>query len=202
MHIDLLVEEPSAKEVLRHVLPQLLPAGATHRILVFQGKHDLLNKLPVRMRGYAGAWGADSRVVVLVDEDRQDCHDLKRRLEQSALDAGLTTATHPDADGQFQVLTRIAVEELEAWFFGDIEAIRTAYPRVSPHLGQQSRYRDPDAIAGGTWESLERVLQRAGYFEGGLNKMEAARAIGPHMLPGRNRSRSFRNFATGLQRLR
>ena len=201
MHIDVLVKEPSAEEALIHLLPELLPAEATHRILVFQGKPDLLNNLPKRMQGYARILGTDDRVVVLVDEDRRDCHDLKRRLEQIALDAGLTTAGHPEESGRFQVLTRIAVEELEAWFFGDVEAIRAAYPRVSTHLSQQRKFRDPDAIAGGTWESLERVLQRAGYFRSGLNKIEAARAIAQHMRPERNRSRSFQSFVLGLQKL-
>ncbi len=33
---------------------------------------------------------------------------------------------------------------------------------------------DPDAIPGGTWEAFERVLQRSGYFQTGLRKLEAA----------------------------
>jgi len=201
MHIDVLVEEPSTKEALQHLLPRLLPTGATARILTFQGKHDLLSKLPGRMRAYAHCLGADDRVVVLIDEDRRDCHDLKLHLEHIAHQAGLTTASRPDEQGRFQVLNRIVVEELEAWFFGDVPAIRTAYPRVSATLAHKAKYRDPDAITGGTWENLERVLLRAGYFKGGLNKLEAARAISLHMQPAQNRSRSFQNFVLGLQRL-
>jgi hypothetical protein len=37
-------------------------------------------------------------------------------------------------------------------------------------------YRDPDGVLGGTWEALERILKRAGYFKTGLRKMECARA--------------------------
>jgi hypothetical protein len=33
-------------------------------------------------------------------------------------------------------LNRIAVEELEAWFFGDIEALRAVYPKLSATLGR------------------------------------------------------------------
>lgn len=201
MHIDILVEEPSAKEALEQLLPKLLPAEANFRILNFQGKHDLLKSLPARMRGYARSLRTDDRIVVLVDRDQSNCHALKHRLEQIAQEAGLATASHPDALGRFQVVNRIAIEELEAWFFGDVAAIRAAYPRVSAHLDQQKGYRDPDAIAGGTWERLERVLQKAGYFRPGLNKMEVARAIAQHMEPSRNRSRSFRNFWLGLQKL-
>lgn len=99
------------------------------------------------------------------------------------------------------VLNRIAIEELEAWFFGDVEALRAAYPKVPATLGSQARYRDPDAIVGGTWEALERVLQGKGYHRGGLQKIKAAKEIAAHMDPARNRSRSFRVFMEGLAAL-
>jgi len=46
---------------------------------------------------------------------------------------------------------------------------------------------------------MERELQRAGYFKSGLAKIKAARAISAHMVPSRNRSRSFQVFLQGLQ---
>ena len=52
-------------------------------------------------------------------------------------------------------------------------------------------YRASDAIRGGTWEAFERVLQQAGYFAGGLRKIDAAREVARHMVPSRNRSPSF-----------
>ena len=137
--------------------------------------------------------------MVLVDEDREDCKQLKNKLEQAALNAGFITKSR--ASGPFMVLNRIAVEELEAWFLGDVEALRAAYPGVSANLGQQAKYRDPDAIAGGTWEALEKVLQRAGYFRGGLGKIELARTLAPYMQADRNRSSSFRCFVAGLAAL-
>jgi hypothetical protein len=39
------------------------------------------------------------------------------------------------------------------------------YPRVSKSTPERAKYRDPDAIAGGTWEAFERILQNAGYFK-------------------------------------
>jgi len=95
-------------------------------------------------------------------------------------------------------VNRLAVEELEAWFFGDVEAIAAAYPRVPRNLARKAPFRNPDRIKGGTWEALERVLQRAGHFPGGLGKIEAARAIARHMDPQRNRSRSFCVFRDAL----
>jgi hypothetical protein len=96
------------------------------------------------------------------------------------------------------VLNRLPVEELEAWFFGDAQALRAAYPRVPATLAKQRRYRNPDAIRGGTREALERILRRAGYYPGGMLHMEVARTIAEHMDPSRNASRSFQLFREAL----
>ena len=90
------------------------------------------------------------------------------------------------------------VEELEAWFFGDVQAICQAYPKVSANLATKEKYRYPDAIKGGTWEALERVLQKAGYHQGGLEKYKASSEISKYMNPKSNRSKSFKVFYKGL----
>ncbi len=94
------------------------------------------------------------------------------------------------------MVSRIAVEELEAWFFGDIQAVAKAFPGVPTTLGATKRYRNPDRISGGTWEALNRELAKAGHVPGG--KITTARAISAHMDPGRNRSASFRAFQQAL----
>lgn len=96
------------------------------------------------------------------------------------------------------MLTRIAIEELEAWFFGDADAVRAAFPRVSPNFEKKANYRDPDSIGGGTWEALERVLKAGGYFKSGLRKTECANEISKFMEPLNNRSKSFQIFWEGL----
>lgn len=201
MHVEFLLEEPSAEAFLDGMLPQLLPASATWNLIAFQGKTDLLEKLEARLRGYRPWIPSDWRIVVLVDEDREDCRALKAQMEAAACAAGFSTKSHPAAGGVFSVLNRISIEELEAWFFGDITALATAYPGVSPHLGSRAAYRDPDAIAGGTWEALERELRRVGYYGGGLPKIEVARNLAAHMQPARNTSASFRCFCAGLAAL-
>lgn len=103
---------------------------------------------------------------------------------------------------RFDVLIRIAVEELEAWFFGDMEAIGIAYPRARKFLGDKRGLRNPDGISGGTWETLEQILQKAGYHGGGLDKPQAAREISSHMDPTRNRSPSFLTLCSGLRAIR
>lgn len=201
MNLEVLVEERSAEQALRILLPRIVP-GVDFEIRVFQGKTDLLKKLPDRLKGYA-SWitRTGTCLVVLVDRDDHDCLALKGDMEQMAAAAGLPTATAVPTSRQAHVLNRIAVEELEAWFFGDVPALCAAYPRVPVSLGQQAKYRNPDAIAGGTWEALERVLQKHGYHLGGLAKTAAATEVAQHMNVDANCSRSFQVFRDGVRRL-
>jgi hypothetical protein len=195
MLLHFYVEEPSAEAALIHLVPRILQGyNFEYDIYLFQGKLALLRRLPYRLKVYQHREDHDWRVIVLVDRDLDDCLQLKGDLEQIAHTAGLTTRAQ--ASEYFQVINRIAIEELEAWFFGDVQAIVKAYPKVDPNLGQQAAYRDPDAIKGGTWEQLGRVLQH--YHPGGLEKIRAAVEISQHMDPMQNRSRSFQVFRDAL----
>jgi hypothetical protein len=196
-HLKLLVEEPSMEACLRAMLPRLLPQERTFEVHPFQGKDDLLGKLEARLRGYAEWLPEDWRIVVVVDRDDDDCRAIKKQLEDIARRVGLRTRTRV-GNAQWQLVNRIAIEELEAWYFGDWGAVKAAYPRVSASLPHRQGFRDPDAIAGGTWEAFERVMQKHGYFKGGLAKLEAARAIGERMDPSRSRSRSFAAFCDAI----
>jgi hypothetical protein len=196
-HIEFLVEETSAEAALRTLLPKILQAHATFEIHPHNGKSDLLQKLPGKLKSYKHWIPDDWKIVVLIDEDRRDCADIKSELEKYAADAGFTTKSVDNSN--FKVLNRIAIEELEAWFFGDIPAIVSAYPGVPVTLGEKAGYRDPDAIQGGTWEKLEKVLQKAGYFPAGMPKVEVATKVSCHMIPSANRSKSFQQFISGIQ---
>jgi hypothetical protein len=192
-HVELLVEEPSMEAALRLLLPTVL-GDLSFEIYPHQCKDELLLRLPQRLRGYgrrrkSDAWFRDNcRIVVVIDRDDDDCAKLKRRMEKIANDAGLATRSSQKG-GAYMVVNRLAIEELEAWYFGDWKAVQAAYPRVSATIPSQ---------AGGTWEALERVLQKAGYFSGGLRKVEAARAVAAHMQPPRNASPSFCTFRDAL----
>ena len=198
VHIEFFLEEPSAEEALKAILPKILSNNVTFDFLVFEGKDNLLNNLSVRLKGYR--WIPDDwRIMVLIDEDRRDCHELKAYLEKAAHEAGFVTKSRAAQNEDFQVVNRLAIEELEAWFFEDIEALHAAYSRVSINLQYQARYRDPDAIRGGTYEALERLLVEGNYYSDKLPKTEVARDIAPHMEPNRNRSKSFQVFLEGLK---
>ncbi|MEG3901530.1 DUF4276 family protein [Microcoleus sp. B4-C5] len=192
------MEEASLESALTQILPKILPSTVTYKIHAFRGKTDLLAKLPNRLKGYQAWLPPDWKIVILIDEDREDCIKLKQHLEIIAISSGFITKSSCQKDKSFQVLNRIVVEELEAWFFGDVEAIRQAYPKVSPNLATQKKYREPDAIKGGTWEALERVLRNAGYHQGGLEKYKASSEISKYMNPESNLSKSFKVFYQGL----
>ena len=197
IHLELLVEEPSMEVFLRELLPRILSADCDFEIHPFQGKLDLLGNLGNRLRGYAQWLPDDWRILVIVDRDDDDCRQLKQRLEDVASGANLRTRSQ--AGGRpWQLVNRVVIEELEAWYFGDWEAVRSAYPRVSPTVPNQSRYRNPDSVQGGTWEAFERILKGRGYFRTGLRKMEAARTVAAYIDPARNRSHSFTKFRDAL----
>ena len=191
-YLEFLVEEPSMEAFLCELLPNVIP-NAPFQIHVFQGKPDLLSNLEKRLRGYARWLPQNYRLFVMVDRDRDNCHDLKQRLESIATEAGLRTRTS-SADASWQLVNRIVIEELEAWYFGDWQAVREIYPRASETIPQQANYRNSDAINGGTWEAFERVMRQRGYFANGLNKVEVARKIAPHIDPARSQSHSFKVF--------
>ena len=195
-YLILLVEDPSMEEFLRVLLPRLLAQCCDFEVHSFRDKPRLLRNLMERLRGYAKWLLRDWRIMVLVDRDNDDCHRLKNKLEESTAATGLRTRTQSGGIC-WQVVNRIVVEELEAWYFGDWQAVRSAYPRVPARVPRQTRYRDPDAI-NRTWETFERILQRGGYFATGLRKLEAAREIAVHIDPHRNRSNSFNAFHSAV----
>jgi hypothetical protein len=193
--LEVLVEEPSMEVALRVLLPRIVP-NVAFQIYPHPGKEALISRLRDRLRGYSSFLAADSRILIVVDRDAEDCRALKRRIEQLVEQAELRPRSRGDG-GAFHVLTRIVCEELEAWYFGDWDAVTAAYPRAR----RPARYHDPDAIPGGTWEAFERVMRKAGYFSGGLRKIEAASRIARHMDPARNTSRSFQVLRDGLSEL-
>lgn len=201
MQIEILVEEQSAEEALRHLLPRVLKDRARARVINLGSKYKLLKVLPERLAAYGQriATGESLRVVVLVDRDDDDCERLKAELERMAAATGLPTKSSPAADGRFMVLNRIVIEELESWFIGDPSALRKAFtslPRIEQNKGI---FRNPDN--GGSWETLHRFLKRHGIYKSSFPKIDAARRIAPHLDIQQNRSRSFQVFVAGMEAL-
>jgi hypothetical protein len=196
-HLIFLLEEPSLEALLRELLPSLV-GSMTYELHQFGGKQRLLERLGDRLSGYSKWLPSDTRIIVVVDRDDDDCLELKDQLNRLTASSGLRGRA---AKQTWQVAHRIAVEELEAWFFGDWQAVCEAFPGVPEGIHRKAKFRKPDEIQGGTWEALERILQGAGYFKGGLAKIELARSVGPKLSPTRNTSVSFQSFVKLLTEL-
>lgn len=93
-HLEILVEELSMEAALRILLPPVL-APLSFEIYPYQGKHDLLQKLPDRLTGYARWLPEEWHILVIVDRDDDDCHRLKQRLDTISMRAGLNARTRP-----------------------------------------------------------------------------------------------------------
>lgn len=203
LHIH--VEEPSMEAFLEGLLPRALGPLINWRIINHGSKTQLLAQIPNRLKGYANCTNVAVRpkALILVDRDSDDCLLLKNQLENACHQSGLTSKTSPAADGMFEVVNRIVIEELEAWYFGETAALRVVFPSVPATLPNRQAFRDPDAVAGGTHERLLTILQNAGYFKGltSLPKIDTARRMGSIVDINGNRSTSFNHFVGGLRAL-
>jgi hypothetical protein len=198
MHLEILVEEPSAEAALNSLIPKIVGDDVTFRIIVHQGKAALLKKMVPKLKAYSKWITNEIKIIVLVDLDRDDCKVLKAKLNTIAQDAGLKTKTSiGELTSDFQILNRIAIEELESWFLGDKNAILTTYDKVNPNELNKPKYSTPDSISN-TWEELERLLQKFKYYKGGLSKIQNARMISANMNVNNNSSKSFNVFRNGL----
>lgn len=212
MHIEILVEDASGKKLLESLLPKLFgDQGDPHtwRLHAYKGigripnnlnaggdsaKRILLDQLPKLLRGYGKTPGIDA-VVVVLDSDRRNCVDFLTELRNLA--AGCNPASN--------TLFRIAIEEMEAWYFGDRQALTTAYPKAKVDV--LNRYAQ-DSVCG-TWELLadaiypggSAAIKKAGWPLPGQVKHEWAGKIGPLLDPERNASPSFGKLRDGLRRL-
>lgn len=212
MHIEFLVEDSSGEKLLAQLLPRILgEQGELHswRLKAYKGigripagltakadpaKRMLLDQLPRLLQGYGKTPGIDA-VVVVLDTDRRDCKDFLQEL--TALIQGCKPAP--------RTLFRLAVEEMEAWYLGDREALLKAYPRAKREV--LDRYVQ-DSVCG-TWELLAdavhaggvAAIKKAGWPLPGQIKHEWAEKIGPFMSLDDNASPSFGKFRDGLARL-
>ena len=116
---------------LRDILPRILPTECTFRLHSFPYKRDL-HRLRVRLQAYARWLPPDWRLVLLVDRDQDDCLILKQQLDDLAASANLrprSLAGH----SKWRLVSRIAIEELEAWYFGNWDAVCWMEGHLEPH---------------------------------------------------------------------
>ena len=180
MNLVFLLEEPSAREMLKGLLPRVVHHSVQIRYIVFEGKQDLEKNVIRRLRGWRAP---DSVFVVLRDQDAADCLTVKRELARKCRDAGKS-----------ETIIRIACRELESWYFGDLAAVGSALglPNLVRYA-KQRKYRIPDAIHSPGTE-LRKISCNT------YQKVAGSRAIGPRLSPDNNLSHSFGVFVAGIRR--
>lgn len=175
-----LLEEPSARELLKCLVPKLLPADVQVEYLTFQGKQDLERNIPKKIGGWQRP---NSTFVVLRDQDSApDCKIVKAKL------MGLVNQSGKPA------LVRIACRTLEAWIAGDLDAVAEAFNASNIASKQnKQKFRDPDSL-GSAYTELRRLVP-------GYQKIDGAQRVGKLLDPTRNASASFRFLCRGVREL-
>jgi hypothetical protein len=215
MHFEILVEDHSGKKSLDILIPKLIGVEHTFKVHSYKGigripknlggkpdasKRILLTQLPILLRGYGKTFdnypeNYPAAVILICDLDDKY---LKTLLEE--LDA-ILNACDPKPETRFC----IAIEEGEAWFLGDIPALKKAYPKAKDAV--LDTYVN-DSICG-TWEKLadaifpggSATLSIRGWQAIGAEKSVWAEKITPHMDVNNNASPSFGYLRTKIMEL-
>jgi hypothetical protein len=209
MHYEILVEDQSGKEALEILVPKIISEQDTFKIHSYKGigrlpknltsnidanKRILLDRLPSLLQGYGHSFQHyEGTVIVIPDLDTKNFNDFLAELKNVLNNCDPKPVTH----------FCIAIEEGEAWFLGDIDAIKLAYPDAK---SQVLNSYDPDSICG-TWEVLADAvypggsvkLKKEGYQTIGYNKSLWAKRISPYMNIENNNSPSFCHFRDKLR---
>ncbi len=175
------LEEPSAREMLKGILPEILPDNVTPKFIIFQGKQDLDKNLGLRLRGWLTP---DTKFVVMRDQDAADCRDVKRKLVELCRSAG-----------KMDTLVRVACRELESFYLGDLAAVEKGLDLTGLSKKQAAKkFRDPDQLINPVQEIGRLTKNR-------YEKIAGSRAIGPYLQLTGNKSRSFCVLIAGIKHL-
>ena len=187
--LEILVEEPSIAEVLKTILPKVLPdgwaVGENCFVRPHEGKQDLRASIPRKMR-VAGNKDYETGFIIVHDQDANDCRRLKAELVELCADAQI--AGFPP----FKV--RIVCRELESWYWGDMDAIEHVFPRFrAAKYRNKKQFRQPDACVSPKHE-LKRIV-------GEYPQIATARDLAAHMDVLANKSQSFRCFIACVKQM-
>lgn len=182
--IEILVEEPSMKNLLSIVLPTILPEGYILEqncfIRSFDGKQDLQKSIPKKVRAYQ-SFSQRVKVIIIQDQDSNNCFYLKQEIQR------LISENNPT----IPYLIRIACRELESWYLGDMQAIEKTYPKFKASNHQRkAKFRCPDAC--NAFDELRKIIPD---FQKGF----ASKTIPNYFHLDKNRSTSFNHLLTGIK---
>ena len=196
-HLDFLVEGYTMQLFLQQVLPRVLPEQVEFEVFDLGSKSEFLKKLPKRLAGYSTWLPSTHRVILVIDCDDDDCSRLREELVDTIRRSTLGVASLSSrTDGQ--VLPRIVVEMLEAWYFGDPKALEMAYGRPCANLSSKRGLRHCDEIRDPA-RRLGQLLRCVNKHRAGLKKIELTTDIAPHFDVENNSSPSFQRFRDGVR---
>lgn len=213
MHFEIHVEDQSGKKALDVLVPKIIGNEHQFRVHGYKGlgriprgmkdvknasKRMLLDSLPKLLKAYGKAFESSPRgysVVVVCDLDDKCLRTFRKKLHE------ILHECNPKPETRFC----FAIEEGEAWFLGDLKAIKSAYPQGKDTILQSY---ENDSICG-TWEKLadaiypggSEKLSGKGWQAVGTEKSKWAEAIPPKMDIKNNSSPSFCYFRDKLQKL-
>ena len=202
MHFEFLVEDQSGANALEILLPALIADKATYRILHYKGlgylpknlkpktdasKRKLLDQLPKILKGY-GRVPDIGHIIIICDLDNKNKKEFLSELNE------ILNACYPKPHAHFC----LAIEEFEAWYLGDLAAVKRAYPKAKDNI--LNGYRNDEIC--GTWELLADAICKGGHNhlikQGwqavGKEKSIWAAKISPYMKIDNNLSPSFNNM--------
>lgn len=215
MHFEILVEDISGQKALNIIVPKIIGEHNTFNIHPYKGighipknliskndpqKRILLDQLPRLLKGYGKTFAnypPDYKVAVIFvcDLDNKCLKLFKAEL----------SAILNECDPKPNTYFCIAVEEGEAWFLGDLPAIKSAYPKAKDIV--LNAYVNDEIC--GTWEYLANAiypggaaaLSAKGWQSVGSEKSQWAVRISPYMNVTENSSPSFIYFRKKLLEL-
>lgn len=188
--LEILVEEPSIEEVLKVILPKILPEGWELGVNCFirhhDGKQDLQQSIPRKIR-VASKKDITTGFIIVHDQDSNDCHHLKAELVSLCEEA-------QRGNGHVPYKVRIVCHELESWYLGDMDALENVFPRFhAANYRGKKKFRQPDQCANPKLE-LKRIV-------GDYAQIATAREIAPHLDIEKNKSQSFHYFISGVRQM-
>lgn len=188
--LEFLVEEPSIAEVLKVILPKVLPdnwkLGENCFVRCHEGKQDLQLSIPRKIHA-ASMKDITTGFIILQDQDSDNCLSLKGKLVNLCENA---------LRGNNNVLykVRIVCHELESWYLGDMDAIEKVFPRFhSKQFKGKKKFRKPDECINPKQE-LKKLV-------GNYPQIATAREIAPYLDIESNKSPSFNCFISGIRQL-
>ncbi len=203
--LEVLVEEESMQVFLEIFLPTILPKkfvlNTNCYIRPHNGKANLRKSIPRKVDAYRAYKNKRVHLLILHDQDSNDCKKLKKTLKD------LVEKNKSDTQNlQYKII--IVCRELENWYFGDLDALKKVTGFTTDKLKNKSRFRNVESrfrnvesrfrnvdqihVPGDT--ELQKLVQQYG-------KSNLAKKMAKYLCKDKNKSQSFQNLIKGLETL-